>query len=342
MVSRELIPVRLHGELGRRFGHEYNLAVKTPQEAARCLCQLKGFEQAIRDKYLIVQDGGKPIGAEEVTFYTRGSIDFIPVVEGAASDNQKQKSMVTIVLGAVLLGAAVVATGGLGAAFAAGASGTLAGTLAAGAANLGVGLILAGAAGLLSPTPKLEDYSSRDRQEQSFLFSGPLNRVAQGGPVPLAYGRVRVGSTLVSGGTMNSGVYSLSARRLDVTGTAIGAYLFSYTGGGDFDNNLLHEISITNTATVNSRWRWETQVTWNATGSTPREEFAQWSARLWSDSGKSKTQDAKDYFRDVASGTRSLTYSWEMIMEPGEQWRHWVRSHGAGPTSYYSRLLRLT
>jgi len=53
---------------------------------------------------------------------------------------------------------------------------------------------------MLSPTPQTDSYSDRERpgERPSFLFDGPTNTSTQGLPVPLIYGRMRVGSIVVS------------------------------------------------------------------------------------------------------------------------------------------------
>lgn len=58
----------------------------------------------------------------------------------------------------------------------------------------------AGAPGAQTPTVK--SYTSRNPPDQrtSYLFDGAVNTVAQGGPVPIIYGRMRVGSVVVSAG----------------------------------------------------------------------------------------------------------------------------------------------
>jgi len=113
--------------------------------------------------------------------------------------------------GMFLLGAALVATaiiapgvgffagGSLGFSVVAGATGFAAG-LAAAAGTIGIGLMLTGVAQMLSPVPKPPGIGEAPTQLESNSFSGVLNTVRQGVPVPIAYGRVFVGSAVVSAG----------------------------------------------------------------------------------------------------------------------------------------------
>lgn len=78
----------------------------------------------------------------------------------------------------------------------AGIAGTTAGLAMSGASYLGMGLLLGGASLLLAP-----DVPSGDNAEQAenYLFSGPINTVKQGQPIPLVYGRMVTGSKTIMG-----------------------------------------------------------------------------------------------------------------------------------------------
>jgi len=74
---------------------------------------------------------------------------------------------------------------------------TMGGVLAMqGASYLGMGLLLGGASMLLAPdTPD----GNNAKQAENYLFSGPINTVKQGEPIPLVYGRIVTGSKTVMG-----------------------------------------------------------------------------------------------------------------------------------------------
>ena len=69
-------------------------------------------------------------------------------------------------------------------------------------------MALQGISMLLSPQPKPGKSLETDRKD-SFVFSGPVNSQGQGQPVPLIYGRVRVGSS-VGAATLKTEVYSVT------------------------------------------------------------------------------------------------------------------------------------
>jgi len=76
------------------------------------------------------------------------------------------------------------------------AAGGTAGMAMAGASYLGMGLLLGGASMMLAPdTPD----GNNATQAENYLFSGPINTVKQGEPIPLVYGRIVTGSKTVMG-----------------------------------------------------------------------------------------------------------------------------------------------
>jgi predicted phage tail protein len=109
------------------------------------------------------------------------TIDIIPVLEGAGKIGQ----IFTAILGAVLIVLGVFTFGV---------------TSPWGVALLGagLGLLAAGVVGLLTKPPKFEDFREIEQGgKASYLFSGPQNVVGEGGPVPLGYGRLLVGSQVI-------------------------------------------------------------------------------------------------------------------------------------------------
>ncbi|HBY67307.1 MAG TPA: hypothetical protein DEG69_05805 [Flavobacteriaceae bacterium] len=78
-----------------------------------------------------------------------------------------------------------------------------AGGVAATAAAIAAAVLNAGIAYLLTPKPDLglpaeQDISAEAAaQKESYIFSGNINLVRQGTPLPLGYGRLKVGSSVV-------------------------------------------------------------------------------------------------------------------------------------------------
>lgn len=121
------------------------------------------------------------------------TLDFIPIIEGAGSN---VLSILTIIVGVVL-----IATG-VGAAFGAWALASTASASSLWATTAivaGLGLLAAGITNLMTNPPKFEDFREIDGGgSRSYLFNGPQNTTREGGPVPLLYGELIVGSQVIS------------------------------------------------------------------------------------------------------------------------------------------------
>ena len=62
-------------------------------------------------------------------------------------------------------------------------------------------MVLGGVVQLLSPQQSYDSASSVSPENKpSYNFNGPVNTTAQGHPVPLCYGRMIVGSAVISAG----------------------------------------------------------------------------------------------------------------------------------------------
>lgn len=177
--------IKLYGELGKKFGKEFRLAVKTPAEAIRALCsQLKGFRQHLEEfsePGYVVRVGKDARGTEELIdpFSSKEVIRIIPVVAGASS-------AVKIILGVALIAVAWWNPMAWGAAA----------TLITG--GLGVSLALGGVVELLAPAPKTTDTPKSPEQTPSYMFNGPVNTVGPGNAITVGYGTLLLGSLVVS------------------------------------------------------------------------------------------------------------------------------------------------
>lgn len=70
---------------------------------------------------------------------------------------------------------------------------------------MGMSLALGGVAQLLAPKVKAESKEAVENKP-SYIFNGAVNTVAQGNPVPILYGRMRVGSQVVSAGITSNDI----------------------------------------------------------------------------------------------------------------------------------------
>lgn len=196
--------IRLLGELGKKFGRKLQLDVKTPAEAVRALCaNFPEFERHLVEAgknnvgYRVIV-GKQDIDLDQLHDPAgRQSISIVPVIQGAGGN-----PFVRILIGAALIGAAFF-TGGAslvaapGTFFGVGVTTTFIGGIAVG---VGASLVLGGIAQMLSPIPKAQDPSERPENQPSYVFNGAVNTTAQGQPVPVGYGRLIVGSAVVSAG----------------------------------------------------------------------------------------------------------------------------------------------
>lgn len=189
-----MIPVILLGELGKKFGRRFTLDIKNPAEAVRALCaNFPGFSQFVatseeRNVAYRVVVGREDIAVDDLhTPSGRQVIKIVPVVGGAGNAAK-------IIVGAVLI-AAVVLSGPAGWA-AATAYGTV--TYGAIAFSIGVSLVLGGVAQMLAPKPKTPEQGPENMP--SYTFNGPVNTTAQGYPVPVGFGRMIIGSAIISAG----------------------------------------------------------------------------------------------------------------------------------------------
>ena len=118
-----------------------------------------------------------------------------PVLTGAGG---KDGTWTKVLVGGLLIGAAILTggtsltvTGGLFA----GAGGWS--SIAAIAGNIGISTTLIGIGELLSPTPPVPEEAET---LENYAFSGVANVARVGTPVPIAYGRLFVGSSVISSG----------------------------------------------------------------------------------------------------------------------------------------------
>jgi predicted phage tail protein len=65
--------------------------------------------------------------------------------------------------------------------------------------QLGLFAVVTGLSNLLAEPPEFEDFREIDavNKRESYLFNGPINTYNPGGPVPMGYGRLLVGSATV-------------------------------------------------------------------------------------------------------------------------------------------------
>lgn len=186
--------IELGGVLGKTFGKHHNRLIKTTAEAINALSKtINGFEQYLnaskmRGLTYTVFRGKKNIGKDDLGFPVTGEvIRIIPVVIGS-----KKAGVLQTILGSVL-----VVIGALGATIGQAWGGAAWGPAAM---KIGAAMALGGVVQMLSPQPSgLASKQSADNRA-SYAFGGVTNTAAQGYPVPLLYGRRRIGGAIISAG----------------------------------------------------------------------------------------------------------------------------------------------
>jgi len=199
--------VKVYGALRKRLGQcRFEFDVATPAQAIKALCvNFPGL-----DKWLIdsEQDGvgyRVSIGREKISddltpfglpFSDQEVFSITPVVAGAG----RGAGQIAAGLGFVAL---AIVTGGTSLTFGAGGFSAVAGSsigFSVAAGNIGLALVLSGIATAISPQPELNSTLDESVQLESFTFSNVVNTQRQGMPVPIAYGRLFVGSAVLSSG----------------------------------------------------------------------------------------------------------------------------------------------
>lgn len=191
----EVKKIRLYGVLGDKFGRVHPMAVSSPIEALKALSvTIPGFQRFMLESKELgltfaVFEGGRNLAKDDLLMGANGSdIRIAPVIIGS-----KRAGLFQTILGAVLITAAAFAAGGIGAAFAAKG-------WTAFAAMSGASMMLGGVVQMLSPMQGGLASRQDPDNKPSYAFGGPVNTVAQGNPVPILYGKRRIGGAIISAG----------------------------------------------------------------------------------------------------------------------------------------------
>ena len=181
--------IELGGVLGKSFGRVHHRLISRVSEAGVALAKtIPGFEQFMissQCRWLTysVFKGKKNIGVDDLVFPVTGDvIRIVPVIIGS-----KKAGLIQTILGAVLVIASIWMPG-----------------LSIAASNMmfaaGASITLGGVVQMLSPQATgLASKQSSDNRA-SYAFGGVTNTAAQGYPVPLLYGRRRIGGAIISAG----------------------------------------------------------------------------------------------------------------------------------------------
>lgn len=189
-MQEKMTRIELGGVLGKTFGRVHHRLISTTHEATRSLAAtVKGFEQYMitsqrRGLTFAVFRGKENIGKDDLNYPINNDvIRIIPIIIGS-----KKAGVFQTILGAVLVvvGAVLSFTP-----FAAASPYLI---------SAGVSMAIGGVIQMLSPQPAgLASKQDADNRA-SYAFGGVTNTAAQGYPVPLLYGKRRIGGAIISAG----------------------------------------------------------------------------------------------------------------------------------------------
>ncbi|EPC5388286.1 tail assembly protein [Serratia proteamaculans] len=189
----EVKVIRLYGVLGEKFGRIHRFAVDSPQEAIKALCvnfpELQKFllESKERGLTFAVFEGKRNLAKDDLSFPSNGAdIRIAPVITGS-----KKAGIFQTILGAVLVVAGAVITY---------MSGGTATPLTSSMMMSGAAMMLGGVIQMLSPMQGGLASRQDPDNKPSYAFGGPVNTIAQGNPVPILYGKRRIGGAIISAG----------------------------------------------------------------------------------------------------------------------------------------------
>jgi predicted phage tail protein len=188
--------VRLYGQLGKRFGRQHKLDVRSPAEAIRALsANFEGFAQAVVDGQWRVLVGGNAQALSQLHDPLSADISIVPAVAGAGAFGK-------VLVGAALIGVSMAFPESMFFNSPLGIIGDfILPTPASMISSLGFNLLMGGVSQMLFSAPKAPSGATeRPGNKPSYAFSGAVNTTGQGNPVPVCYGRLRVGSQVISAG----------------------------------------------------------------------------------------------------------------------------------------------
>ena len=186
-----MVNVRFYGSL-KQFGSEFRLDCQTTAEIVQALTsQIPKLRQFIQQGLFTVRVGRDYF---DIRYLEQGlshklkddaTVHFTPVLKGS-----KRGGLFGVIAGVAIIAGAI-------------ALGPLAGIISTNAAwivgSVGASLLLGGVAQMLTKMPEMKQGTEKEKK-QSTAFSNLSNMTAQGKPMPLAYGRIRVGSLIISQG----------------------------------------------------------------------------------------------------------------------------------------------
>lgn len=228
--------VKLLGELGDKFGSDWSSNSKSMRDIFKLIdCQVEGFKEYLQDCHeknigFTIQNGEDFIDYDDLLLCEVKDTVIISAVPAGSGKGLGKILAAIAVIAAIFLFPGTFVAGGAEMGFkeavtqAMSAGLTIPGNLVV---ALGANLAIAGLTEMSAPDAG--DMTS----DPSFLFNGADNSIEQGKPVPVLYGKMKIGGTPISqqftpGRIKNERGYVYLSGDTDYTG---GRYVGSNSGG---------------------------------------------------------------------------------------------------------------
>jgi len=189
-MNERMTRIELGGVLGKTFGKVHYRSIRKIQDVARALsATLNGFEKYMissrkRGLTFSVFTGKQNIGFDDLKKPVSGEvIRIVPVIIGS-----KRAGLLQTIVGVALIAISVFAPWGS----------AIAGSNFV--FQAGVAVSLGGMVQMLSPQAQGLSYKDDADNQPSYAFGQPTNTASQGYPVPLLYGKRRIGGAIISAG----------------------------------------------------------------------------------------------------------------------------------------------
>ena len=231
--------VKLLGELGDKFGSDWSSNSKSMRDIFKLIdCQVEGFKEYLQDCHeknigFTIQNGEDFIDYDDLLLCeVKDTVIISAVPAGSGKGLGKILAAIAVIAaiflfpGTFIAGDAAAKAATMGEAFSAFMAGGLTGP-GFFVASIGANLAIAGLTEMSAPDAG--DMTS----DPSFLFNGADNSIEQGKPVPVLYGKMKIGGTPISqqftpGRIKNERGYVYLSGDTDYTG---GRYVGSTIGG---------------------------------------------------------------------------------------------------------------
>ena len=224
----------LHGKVGKKFGKEWDLSVRSVNEGLRAIdANVGDFFRYLTQKenenlaFRIFKDKQSVRNVDELGLESskNQTVHFFPVIKGA---DRKKEAYRMMGYGGLTLGVSYgldVLGDNIG-----GTLGKVIGFVADIGYEIGAAMLTQGAIMLLQKDPpeppSMENQAVTQKSTASYTFARPLNNTTQGAVVPVGYGRLRIGTHVISSHVMNSRIAAFNQVRTSTTdenGNLVGA-----------------------------------------------------------------------------------------------------------------------